>query len=109
MLVSTPSKSSPFVSVINQYGQPLMPCSPRKARLLLKEGKAKVLKKSPFQIKLLYGCSGYRQPMVAGLDTGTKTLGNAEVTFLGNANPFFGGGSFSSTSERIAIAPSRTR
>ena len=79
MLVSTPSKSSPFVSVINQYGQPLMPCSPRKARLLLKEGKAKVLKKSPFQIKLLYGSSGYRQPMVAGLDTGTKTLGSAVV------------------------------
>jgi len=32
-----------LVYVINQHGKPLMPCSPRKARLLLKEQKAKVV------------------------------------------------------------------
>ncbi len=29
------------VFVINQHGEPLMPCKPRTARLLLKEKKAK--------------------------------------------------------------------
>ena len=29
-----------FVYVLNQKGQPLMPCQPAIARLLLKEGKA---------------------------------------------------------------------
>ena len=48
-----------LVFVLNHHGKPLMPCSSRKARLLLKEGKAKVIKKNPFAIKLLYGSSGY--------------------------------------------------
>ncbi|MCI0184722.1 RRXRR domain-containing protein [Sulfoacidibacillus ferrooxidans] len=33
-----------LVFVLNQYGQPLMPRSPRKVRLLLKQQKAKVTK-----------------------------------------------------------------
>jgi hypothetical protein len=33
----------PVVYVLNLRGKPLMPCSPRKARLLLKKGDAKVL------------------------------------------------------------------
>lgn len=32
-----------YVYVINQHGQPLMPCRPQKARVLLKEGKASLL------------------------------------------------------------------
>jgi hypothetical protein len=32
-----------FVYMVNCHGQPLMPCQPRTARLLLKEGKAKVV------------------------------------------------------------------
>ena len=28
-----------FVYIVNCYGQPLMPCQPRKARVLLKQGK----------------------------------------------------------------------
>ena len=32
---------------------PLMPCTPVVARLLLKDGKAKVLQRTPFTIKLL--------------------------------------------------------
>lgn len=31
-----------------------MPCSPRKARLLLKEGKAKVKRRTPFTIQLCF-------------------------------------------------------
>ena len=56
-----------------------MPCSPAKARRLLNDGKAKVLKKTPFTLKLLYSSSGYKQPVVAGMDTGTHTLGCAAV------------------------------
>ena len=39
-----------------------MPCSPGKARLLLKQQKACVVKRTPFTIKLLYGSAGYKQP-----------------------------------------------
>ena len=49
------------VYVLNKHSKPLMPCSPRKARLLLRDKKAKVIKKYPFTIQLLYGSSGYRQ------------------------------------------------
>lgn len=37
-----------YVYVLNMHGEPLMPCSPRKARLLLKKGKALVVKRTPF-------------------------------------------------------------
>lgn len=33
------------VFVINKHGKALMPCKPRKARILLRDGKAKVIKK----------------------------------------------------------------
>ncbi len=56
-----------------------MPCTPAKARRLLNDGKAKVLQRTPFTLKLLYGSSGYKQPVVAGMDTGTHTLGCAAV------------------------------
>ena len=32
-----------FVFVLNKHGEALMPCKPRKARLLLKEKKAKIV------------------------------------------------------------------
>lgn len=68
-----------LVYVINQHGKPLMPCVPPKARALLKEGKAKVIRRDPFTIKLLHGSSGYRQEVVAGMDTGSKTVGCAAI------------------------------
>ena len=40
------------VFVKNLRGQPLMPCKPQKARKLLKDGKAVVVKRSPFTIQL---------------------------------------------------------
>ena len=67
------------VYVINKHGKPLMPCSPRKARILLKLGKAKVIKRTPFTIKLLYGSSGYKQPLTHGVDTGSAKIGSAVV------------------------------
>ena len=52
-----------------------MPCKPSKARKLLKEGKAKVIIRKPFTIKLLYGSSNYVQTIIAGMDTGSKVIG----------------------------------
>jgi RRXRR protein len=69
-----------FVYVLNCHSQPFMPCSPRKARLLLKEGKAKVVKMVPFTIRLLYGSSGYKQEVSLGIDAGTHHLGVSATT-----------------------------
>ena len=69
-----------FVYVLNCHGQPLMPCRPRKARLLLREGKAKVANMVPFTIQLLYGSSGYTQAISLGVDAGTKQIGVSATT-----------------------------
>ncbi len=69
-----------FVYVLNCHGQPLMPCQPRKARLLLKEGKAKVANMVPFTIQLLTGSSGYKQAISLGVDAGTQQIGVAATT-----------------------------
>ena len=68
-----------FVFVLNRHKQPLMPCSPAKARRLLWDGKAKVVRRTPFTIQLLYGASGYTQAVVAGMDTGSTTIGSAAI------------------------------
>src|SRR6266567_2983010 len=69
-----------FVYVLNCHGQPLMPCQPRKARLLLKAGKAKVVRMVPFTIQLLYGSSGYKQEVSLGIDAGTQHIGVSATT-----------------------------
>ncbi len=69
-----------FVYIRNCHGQPLMPCQPRKARLLLKEGKAKVVKMVPFTLQLLYGSSGYKQEVSLGIDAGTQHIGVSATT-----------------------------
>jgi len=56
-----------------------MPCKPSKARKLLSEGKARVLRTTPFTIKLLFGSSGYTQPVIAGMDSGSKVVGCAAI------------------------------
>ena len=63
------------VFVLNKHKKPLMPCSPRKARLLLKQNKAIVVKQTPFTIQLLYGTSGYTQPITLKVDSGSKGIG----------------------------------
>jgi RRXRR protein/HNH endonuclease len=69
-----------FVYVLNCHGEPLMPCHPRKARLLLKAGKAKVVKRVPFVLQLLYGSSGYKQEVSLGIDAGTQHIGVSATT-----------------------------
>jgi hypothetical protein len=68
-----------LVFIHNKDGNPLMPCKPSKARKLLKGGKAKVIRTMPFTIKLIYGSSGYTQPIIAGMDTGSKVTGCSAI------------------------------
>ena len=69
-----------FVYVLNKNGEALMPCKPRKARVLLKEKKAKVVNRTPFTIQLLYGSSGYKQPVNLGVDAGSQYIGLSATT-----------------------------
>ena len=69
-----------FVYVLNKNGEALMPCKPRKARVLLKEKKAKVVNRTPFTIQLLYGSSGYKQPVNLGVDAGSHYIGLSATT-----------------------------
>lgn len=68
------------VYVLNMHGHPMMPCTPRKARLLLKQDRAFVVKRTPFTIQLKFGSSGYKQPVVLGVDAGSKIVGLAATT-----------------------------
>lgn len=65
--------------VISIEGKPLMPCNPVIARLLLKQGKAKCIKRTPFTIKLLYKTTEYTQDLILGIDTGSRKVGSAVV------------------------------
>lgn len=69
-----------LIYVINKHGKPLMPCKERKARILLKQNKAKVINRTPFTIQLIYGSSGYKQEIILGMDTGSKHIGISAVT-----------------------------
>jgi len=66
-----------LVFVKNKHGEKLMPCKPSKARKLLKQNKAKIVQYEPFTIQLLYGSSGYKQPVDIGIDLGAKHVGVA--------------------------------
>lgn len=66
-----------MVYIISKSGNPLMPCENVIARLLLKNGKAKVKKKCPFTIQLTYDSTEYVQEVVLGQDTGSKHVGTA--------------------------------
>jgi len=69
-----------LVYILNQNGEPLMPCKPSKARKLLKKNKAKAVKIEPFTIQLLHGSSGYRQEITLGVDAGSKVIGLSATT-----------------------------
>ena len=69
-----------LVYVLNKNRKPLMPCKPQKARKLLRNGKAKVIRREPFTIQLLYGSSGYRQHVTLGVDAGSKHIGLSATT-----------------------------
>ena len=57
-----------------------MPTTQRKARILLKEKKAKIVKYNPFTIQLNYPTGENRQEVNIGIDTGAKNIGVAIVS-----------------------------
>lgn len=70
-----------LVYVISNDGKPLMPtkrCG--KIRRLLKNGQAKVLKRCPFTVQLLYETKNATQPISLGVDAGSKYIGLSATT-----------------------------
>ncbi|WP_429037977.1 RRXRR domain-containing protein, partial [Aeromonas media] len=69
------------VFVLDKHGKPLMPCSEKRARLLLSRHRARVHRLVPFVIRLtdtrLQDVS--LQPLQVKLDPGSKTTGVAVV------------------------------
>jgi len=66
-----------------------MPCKPAKAKHLLRDGKAKVLRRKPFTIQLLWNCEENVQEVRCGVDKGCKItgiacVGNGAILFSAN-------------------------
>ena len=68
------------VFVKNMRGEPLMPTNPRKARVLLKQKKAKVISRTPFAIQLLYATGEATQKITLGVDAGNRKVGISATT-----------------------------
>jgi len=69
-----------MVYVISINNEPLMPTNNAKARILLKNKKAKVKTTKPFTIQLLYVTTTYTQPITLGIDPGYSNIGFSAVT-----------------------------
>ena len=67
------------IYVISKNGKPLMPTTPARARKMLRDGKAKCIRRTPFTIKLLYETTSYTQNLTLGIDTGSSKIGSAVV------------------------------
>ena len=79
--VRYPSKENTLkVFVLNMRGQPLMPCSPPKARKLLRAGKAVPVRRTPFVIQLTVPTGETKQPITLGVDAGYKHVGLSATT-----------------------------
>lgn len=69
-----------MVYVLNTQGKPLMPCKEAKARKLLRDKKAKIVKYEPFTIQLLFECENQVQDVILGIDAGSKIIGLSATT-----------------------------
>lgn len=72
------------IYVISKNGKPLMPTTPARARKMLRDGKAKCIRRTPFTIKLLYETTSYTQSITLGVDTGSSHVGSAAVDSVGS-------------------------
>ena len=69
------------VYVLNTDGLPLMSTHRfGKVRHLLQDGKAKIVKRNPFTIQLLYESSCHTQEVTLGVDAGSKHIGVSAST-----------------------------
>ena len=69
-----------IVYVLNMRGQPLMPTKQQKANKLLKQKKARVVKRSPFTIQLLQASGENKQEITLGIDAGYRHVGFSAVS-----------------------------
>ena len=70
-----------MVYVLSKNGQPIMPTKNHaKVRLLLKSGKAKVVKRTPFTIQLTGVSKTYIQDITLGVDAGSRHVGLSATT-----------------------------
>lgn len=69
-----------MVYVISIEGKPLMPCKEAKARKLLRQNAAKIYKRNPFTIQLLFECENQTQDITLGVDAGSKHIGLSATT-----------------------------
>lgn len=69
-----------MVYVLSINGKPLMPCTEAKARHLLREEKATVIRREPFTIQLKFECENQSQPVTLGVDAGAKHIGLSAST-----------------------------
>lgn len=67
------------VCVLSSNKKPLMPCTPARARRLLRDGKAAVFRQQPFTLILKHRADGAIQPIEFKADPGSKTTGLALV------------------------------
>lgn len=65
------------VLVLSKNKRPLMPCSEKRARLLLERGRAVVHRRYPFTIRLKDRVDGETQPLRLGIDPGSTVTGLA--------------------------------
>ena len=57
-----------------------MPCSPTRARKLLRDGKAEPVRRTPFVIQLKAATGETKQPINLGFDAGSKHVGLSAST-----------------------------
>ncbi len=70
-----------MVYVLSKTGKPLMPTSNyAKVRILLKQKKARLIKRIPFTIQLNYDSTEYVQEITLGVDAGSKVIGLSATT-----------------------------
>ena len=64
-----------MVYILDKNNKPLMPTHRHgKVRRLLESGKARIIKREPFTIQLLYDTTSHVQELTLGVDSGSKTI-----------------------------------
>ena len=70
-----------MVYVLDINGKPLMPTERfGKVRRMLRDGKARVVQRTPFTIQLLYDTTDFVQEVVLGADAGSRHIGLSATT-----------------------------
>ena len=74
------------VFVLDKHKQPLMPCSEKRARILLTARRARIHHLYPFTIRLTDRIGGDTQPLILKMDPGSKQTGIALVSETSNVS-----------------------